>query len=103
MLDQFTPFLNPGEIMSLPRHQFYIKISAIESEEPFSGTTLFNPVVKDQVKIDKLVKASRDNYAIKYVKPKTVKTVVTETKKNTKKGKTSRSESINTQSVGSLS
>lgn len=102
MLDQFTPFLNPGEIMSLPRHQFYIKISAIESEEPFSGMTLFNPIVKDQAKIDKLIQASRDNYAIKYVKPTVVKRVETETKKNTKKSKTNRSESLNTQSVGSL-
>jgi hypothetical protein len=66
MLNQFAPYLEKGEIMNLPRYKFYIKISAIESEEPFSGTTLYFPVVKDAEKIEQLIEASRKNWAIDY-------------------------------------
>lgn len=69
MLNQFRPHLEKGAIMNLPRYRFYIKISAIDSEEPFSGETIFIPVEKDQQKIDKLIEASRKNWAIPYVKP----------------------------------
>lgn len=66
MLNQFRPYLEDGAVMNLPRYQFYIKISAIESEEPFSGQTLFIPVKKDPQKIESLVEASRKNWAIVY-------------------------------------
>ncbi len=56
MLNQFTPFLAKGAIMNLPRYRFYIKISAIESEEPFSGEAIFIPVDKDSKKIEKVKK-----------------------------------------------
>lgn len=68
MLNQFSPYLEKGAIMNLPRYRFYIKISAIESEEPFSGETIFIPVDKNSKKIEKLIEASRKNWAIKYQK-----------------------------------
>lgn len=70
MLNQFAPYLQKGEIMNLPRYKFYIKISAIESEEPFSGETMYTPVTKDKEKMETLIEASRKNWAIVYVKPK---------------------------------
>lgn len=71
MLSQFSPYVQEGEIQNLPRYHFYIKISAVESEEPFSGETLFDPVKKDVQKMQELTEASRKNWAIKYVrKPK---------------------------------
>ena len=70
MLNQFAPHLQKGDIMNLPRYHFYIKISAIESEEPFSGETLYTPVAKDPKKMKELLDASRKNWAIVYVKPK---------------------------------
>lgn len=66
MLNQFRPYLEKGAIMNLPRYRFYIKISAIESEEPFSGETIYTPVKKDFSKIKKLTDASRKNWAIVY-------------------------------------
>ncbi|MCL4418437.1 MAG: type IV secretion system DNA-binding domain-containing protein [Actinobacteria bacterium] len=69
MLDQFSPYLQKGEIPSLPRYRFYIKISALESEEPFSGETIYFPVEKDEKRMEELIEASRKNYAIVYTKP----------------------------------
>ncbi len=68
MLNQFAPYLVKGEIMSLPRYRFYIKISAIESEEPFSGETIYMPVKRDSKKMEKLIASSRNNWAIVYLK-----------------------------------
>jgi len=70
MLAQFFPYVQKGEIMNLPRYSFYIKISAIESQEPFSGQTLKIYVKKDTRKIAKLIEASQKNWAIEYVRPK---------------------------------
>ncbi len=70
MLNQFAPYLQKGDIMNLPRYHFYIKISALVSEEPFSGVTIYHPVVKDQQKMAILIAASQKNWAIIYVKPK---------------------------------
>lgn len=39
MLTQFAPYLQKGDIPNLPRYHLYIKVSALESEEPFSGKT----------------------------------------------------------------
>lgn len=66
MLNQFAPFVEKGNITNLPRYRFYIKISAIESEEPFSGQTIFIEVKKDPKKIEQLIDASRKNWAIVY-------------------------------------
>jgi len=70
MLAQFAPYVEKGDIANLPRYQFYIKISALEPEEPFSGKTLFVPVDKDHEKMEQLKQASRDNFAIVYQKQK---------------------------------
>lgn len=69
LLEQFSPYVQKGEIYNLPRYHFYIKISAIESEDPFSGQTIFTPVKKDPKKRERLVEASRKNNAIVYKKP----------------------------------
>lgn len=69
MLAQFFPYVQKGEIMNLPRYKFYIKISAIESNPPFSGETIKIQVKKDYKKIQKLAETSNKNWAIVY-KPK---------------------------------
>lgn len=69
MLNQFSPYLKAGEIMNLPRYHFFIKMSAIESEEPFTGVTISEPVQKDIQKIEELIASSRKNWAIQYSKP----------------------------------
>ena len=68
MLNQFAPYVDRGEIANLPKYNFYIKVSALEPEEPFSGETIYTPLKKDNKKIEKLIEASRENWAIKYQK-----------------------------------
>jgi len=95
MLTQFAPYVEKGDIVNLPRYNFFIKISALESEEPFSGETLYLPVHKDAAKFDRLIQASRSNYATVYTKQlsqqkKTVvnKEYVVQANKVTKKDQT---------------
>lgn len=84
MLAQFSPYVKTGEIVNLPRYHFYIKMSAVEPEEPFSGQTLPMKIKHDQEKIDKLIESSRKNYAIVYQKPKASQ-ITPETKDKGKK------------------
>ncbi|MDO8657636.1 MAG: type IV secretory system conjugative DNA transfer family protein, partial [Candidatus Levybacteria bacterium] len=70
MLNQFAPYVEKGEIANLPKYNFYIKVSALEPEEPFSGETIYTPLKKDDTKIEKLIGSSRKNWAIIYQKPK---------------------------------
>lgn len=70
MLNQFFPYVQKGEIMNLSRYKFYIKVSAIESEAPFSGETIKISVKKDSKKMQKLIEASQKNWAIEYVRVK---------------------------------
>ncbi|OQB06395.1 MAG: AAA-like domain protein [bacterium ADurb.Bin212] len=70
MLPQFAPHVEPGDIANLPRFRFYIKMAAIEPEEPFSGITLPILSVKKPERLKHLKDISRKNYAIEYSKPK---------------------------------
>lgn len=72
MLAQFAPYLQAGDIANLPKYHFYIKISAVESEEPFSGVTMFSPVIKDPERMEKLIATSRKNWTIEYVRKEKV-------------------------------
>ncbi len=68
MLSQFSPHISRGEIANLPKYNFYIKVSANEPEEPYSGETIYSPLRKDDKKIEKLIEVSRKNWAIVYQK-----------------------------------
>ncbi len=94
---QFAPTIEKGEIANLPQYRFYIKLSAITPEEPFSGETFPIELNPDQDTINELIEASRKNYAIKYIKPEPIKTI----KNNKKKATGTKSEDKN-ENVGSL-
>lgn len=66
MLSQFSPYVAKGDIGNLPRYNFYCKISAIESEEPFSGETILTRSTNTPAPFTDLIEASRKNYAIEY-------------------------------------
>ena len=68
MLNQFAPSVVRGEIANLPKYNFYIKVSALEPEEAYSGETIYIPVKKDAKKFEKLIETSRKNWAIVYHK-----------------------------------
>lgn len=70
MLSQFAPYVDKGKIGNLPRYHFYMKLSALEPEEPFSGTTFPIVTKRDQEKIQNIIGISRKNYAVLYRKPK---------------------------------
>lgn len=66
MLSQFSPIVQQGEIMNLPRYHFYMKLSALEPSNPFSGITLPMQTNRNREVIDSLITASRKNYSIEY-------------------------------------
>ena len=86
MESQFSPIVTRHDFTNLPKYRFYIKMSATNPEEPFSGETIPIDVKKDPEKIQKLIEASRKNYASVYIKPKKEK-VLKETPKKEKRGK----------------
>jgi hypothetical protein len=69
MLAQFSPLVKTGDIANLPRHKFYMRLAAIEAEDPFSGETIpINPA-RDLEMMSRLIEASRASYAIEYRNP----------------------------------
>ncbi len=68
LLPQFEPYIAQGEIYNLPAFHFYMRSSALNPEEPFSGETILLDIKNDRDKIIELLEASRKNWAIKYVK-----------------------------------
>lgn len=78
MLDQFSPYVKKGDIGNLPRFKFFMKLSAVEPEEPFSGETIPIVLDRDEGRFNKLIEASRKNWAIAYQKES--KTVVNQVK-----------------------
>ncbi|TSC90390.1 MAG: Uncharacterized protein G01um10145_62 [Microgenomates group bacterium Gr01-1014_5] len=92
MLNQFAPYIDRGDISNLPKYSFYIKVSAVEPEEPFSGETIYTPLKRDSKKIDKLIEASRKNWAIKYQKvSQQVSNKITEVKETESVNRTNNS------------
>ena len=81
MLPQFAPYIESGDISNLPRYNFYIKISAVEPEESFSGTTIPLDITYNKVAVETLIQSSRDKYAIEYVKPVSTKSSITKVQK----------------------
>jgi hypothetical protein len=75
MLPQFSPYIQQGEISNLPLYKFYMKISAVNPDEPFSGMTVPVEIPKDTKKFEELIQLSRDQYTKLYVKPKTEKVI----------------------------
>lgn len=69
MLPQFRPAVTEGDLVNLPRYHFYIKLSAVEPGEPFSGQTLPMTVTRNTEQVTRLIESSRTNYAITYKKP----------------------------------
>ena len=76
LLQMFSPYIEQGEIANLPTFNYYIRIAAIQSQEPLSGRTLLlnDKDISDISVREAIIDSSRKNYAIKYT-PKEVKLV----------------------------
>lgn len=66
LLPYFKPYLEEGDIASLPSFNFYIRISAVKIQEAFSGETLLPSLASDDIRSNLIMKLSRHNYAIKF-------------------------------------
>lgn len=73
ILPQFTPYIEKGEIASLPSFNFYMRLAAINPEEPFSGVTTPVDVRENEELINSIIRSSRKRYAIKYKESKKTK------------------------------
>ena len=66
LLPQFSPQVKKGDILNLPRHNFYMKLGSKEPQEPFSGTTYPIVVSQNSEKVTTIIEASRKNYTTPY-------------------------------------
>lgn len=64
VLPLFYPFIEQGEIANLPSYSYYVRIAAVEAQEPMSGVTVLIDEGSDQV-LANVVKRSRQKYARK--------------------------------------
>lgn len=66
ILPQFAPYIQPGEIANLPSYNFYMKLGALQPQEPFSGETILTNISNDTGKVDRIISTSRKLFAIDY-------------------------------------
>jgi len=66
ILPQFRPYIEQGEIASLPSYHFYMRLGALNPEEPFSGVTVPVHIEYSQNRVDEVIDSSRKLYTKKY-------------------------------------
>lgn len=85
ILPQFRPYIEQGEIANLPSYHFYMKLGALNPEEPFSGVTVPVHIAYSQNRVNEVTESSRKLYAKAYkVEVPTPAKVVTTTPKSQK-------------------
>jgi hypothetical protein len=66
ILPQFRPYVEQGEIANLPSYHFYMKLGALNPEEPFSGVTIPVHIEYSQNRINEVIESSRKLYTKQY-------------------------------------
>jgi hypothetical protein len=66
VLPLFSPYVEPGELANLPTYNFYARLSATQSQEPVSGETIVLGDQSSAAVSERVVAASRSNYASEY-------------------------------------
>lgn len=66
ILPQFAPYIEKGEIASLPSYHFYMRLGALNPEEPFSGTTVPIEVDGKRNNANEVIESSRRLYAMEF-------------------------------------
>lgn len=69
MLPLFSSQVQEGEIANLPSYNFYIRISAVNAQEPFSGQTILLDDVGSGEIAEKVITVSREQNTKQYVPP----------------------------------
>ena len=62
MLPLFKPYIEEGEIASLPSYNFYMRVAAQKSQEPLSGETVVLEEKEDKL-VGKIIVTSQKKYA----------------------------------------
>lgn len=65
VLPLFMPFIQQGEIANLPAYSYYVRISAVNAQEPISGVTVVVEEAGDESTARRVVAASRQLYSKK--------------------------------------
>ena len=63
ILPQFRPYIEQGEIASLPSYHFYMRLGAMNPEEPFSGVTIPVKIEYSQNRVNEVIESSRKLFA----------------------------------------
>ncbi len=71
ILPQFRPYVEQGEIAGLPSYRFFMRLGALNPEEPFSGITMPVDIQDNKQRVAEVIQNSRENFAMKYEQPKT--------------------------------
>ncbi|MCC7570328.1 type IV secretion system DNA-binding domain-containing protein [Candidatus Micrarchaeota archaeon] len=66
ILPQFRPYIEEGEIASLPSYRFYMRLGALNPEEPFSGITVPVEIKENKQRTTEVIENSRKYFARKY-------------------------------------
>ncbi len=66
VLPLFSPYIESGEIASLPSFNFYMRIAALEAQEPLSGMTVLLSSDGSAKSAARIKQLSRKHYAIRY-------------------------------------
>lgn len=63
LLPLFSPFIEQGEIANLNAYNFYARLSSVIAQEPLSGVTLLLDSNGNEESAQRVIKASRQQYA----------------------------------------
>jgi hypothetical protein len=63
ILPLFSPYVESGEIANLPAYSFYVRIAAVNAQEPTSGVTLLLDDTGSMEIANRVVERSRKKYA----------------------------------------
>lgn len=65
VLPLFMPFIQQGEIANLPAYSYYVRISAVNAQEPMSGVTVVVKETGDESTAKRVIETSRQLYTKK--------------------------------------
>jgi hypothetical protein len=64
----FRPYIDEGEISNLSAFNFFVRSSAIKSQEPLSGTTLLLENEGDNATAESVIENTRQHFTTRQVK-----------------------------------
>ena len=65
LLPMFSSYIEPGEISNLPAYNYYVRLAAVNAQEPLSGETLLLKNDGDEAMRDEIIRHSRKKFARK--------------------------------------